>query len=103
MEDCYAASMPMAHDLKITNELVENSTFVIKYQALVGSLQFLATYTRVNIAFAAGFLGRFNNAPTQQCWLAALNVLQYLKETLDYGITFDGSKGYRLVAYSDAD
>ena len=28
-------------------------------------------------------------------------MLQYLKETLDYGITFNEFKGYRLVAYSD--
>ena len=73
------------------------------YISLVGSLQFLATYTQPDIAFATGFLARYNKAPTLQCWKAAKHVLRYLKGTIDHGILFDGKQGYSLVAYSDAD
>ena len=103
MKNCYSASTSMIFDLKITDNLVKDKQFVQKYQALVGSQQFLIIYMRPDIAFATGFLGRYNNTPTQQCWQAALHLLQYLHETIDYEITFDSSKDYRLVAYSDAD
>src|SRR5436853_6101914 len=39
----------------------------------------------------------------QQCWQAVLHLLQYLNSMIDYGITFDDSKGYRLVVYSNTD
>src|SRR5436189_5450789 len=74
MENCYLTSMSMIFDLKITDDLVEDEQFVQKYQALVGSQQFLIIYMRPDIAFATGFLGCYNNAPTRQCWQAALHL-----------------------------
>src|SRR5436190_16233886 len=103
MKNCYSASTPMIFDLKITDDPVKDKQFVQKYQALVGSQQFLIIYMRPDIAFAISFLGHYNNAPTQQCWQAALHLLCYLHDMIDYGITFDSLKEYRLVAYSDAD
>jgi len=95
--------MPMIFDLKITDNPVEDEQFVQKYQELVGSQQFLTTYTRLNIAFATSFLEHYNNTLTQQCWQAVLHLLQYLHDMIDYEIMFDSLKKYRLVAYSDAD
>ena len=93
----------MIFDLKITDNLIEDEQFVQKYQELVDSQQFLTIYTRLNIAFATSFLEHYNNVPTQQCWQVALHLLQYLHGMIDYEITFDSSKRYRLVTYSDAD
>ena len=93
----------MISDLKITDDPVKDEEFVQKYQDLVDSHQFLIIYTRPDIAFAAGFLECYNNAPTQQCWQAALYLLQYLNSTIDYEITFNSLKGYRLIAYFNAD
>src|SRR5437762_6670518 len=59
MENCYSASTPMIFDLKITDDLIEDEQFVQKYQELVGSQQFLTTYTRLDIAFATGLLGHY--------------------------------------------
>ena len=39
----------------------------------------------------------------QQCWQVMLHLLQYLHSMIDYEITFDSSKRYRLVVYSDTD
>src|SRR5947207_2073907 len=75
MKNCYSALTSMIFDLKITDNPVEDEQFVQKYQALVGSQQFLIIYTRPDIAFATGFLSCYNNAPTQQCWQAALHLL----------------------------
>src|SRR5205809_5727474 len=103
MKNCYSASTLMIFDLKITDDSVEDEQFVQKYQELVGSQQFLIIYTRSDIVFAISFLEHYNNTPTQQCWQAALHLLRYLHDTIDYEITFDNSKKYRLVAYSDTD
>src|SRR5436190_6998914 len=67
MKNCYSASTSMIFDLKITDNLIEDEQFVQKYQELVDSQQFLIIYTRLNIAFATGFLEHYNNAFTQQC------------------------------------
>ena len=103
MENCYAVSTPMRPGLKITDEPVNDSEFIERYQSAVGSCQFLASYTRLDIAFAAGFLARWNHAPTKQCWDAVIWLLRYLRGTLDLGIEFDGSEGFRIAAYSDSD
>ena len=93
----------MREGLQITDAAVNDEKFIHKYQSAVGSLQFLATYTRLDISFAAGFLARWNHAPTKQCWEAVKYTMRYLKGTLSYGVLFDGSQGFRLVGYSDSD
>jgi hypothetical protein len=105
MTNCNAAAIPMAPGLTITDadQPITDSSAIEDYISLIGSLQFLATYTRPDIAFATGFLARWNKAPTLQCWKAAKHVLRYLKGTIDHGILFDGKQSYSLVAYSDAD
>ena len=93
----------MIFDLKITNDSVKNKQFVQKYQELVDNQQFLTIYTKLNIAFATGFLNHYNNMSTQQCWQTALHLLWYLHDMIDYEITFDNLKRYRLVIYFNAD
>ena len=66
MKNCYSASMSIIFDLKITDDLVENEQFVQKYQELIDNQQFLIIYTKLNIAFATGFLNHYNNMSTQQ-------------------------------------
>ena len=41
--------------------------------------------------------------PLQPHWTACKRVLRYLKETIDYGLTFKKSDSFDLIAYSDAD
>src|SRR5438046_5913048 len=103
MKNCYSASMLMIFDLKITDDLIEDEQFVQKYQELVDSQQFLIIYTRSDIAFATDFLKHYNNAFMQQCWQTALHLLQYLHDMINYEITFDSSKKYKLVVYFNTD
>ena len=39
----------------------------------------------------------------QPHWTACKRVLRYVKETIDYGLTFKKSDSFDLIAYSDAD
>jgi len=71
------------------------------YQELVGCLNYLATATRPDIAFAVGRLSRFVSAPMVAHLAAAKVVLRYLAGTKAKGLWYqqDGA----LVGYSDAD
>ena len=73
------------------------------YQSLVGSLVYLATCTRPDIAYAVGTLARFGSKPNQSHWTAAKRVLRYLKGTSNFGILFRGNDTSAPVGYSNAD
>jgi len=56
MKNCHAVSISIQENLQIMNTAVNDDKFVNKYQSVIESLQFLATYTQLNILFAAEFL-----------------------------------------------
>ena len=56
MKNCYAVSTSMQEELQIMNIIVKNNKFINKYQSVINSLQFLATYIQLNISFAAELL-----------------------------------------------
>ena len=72
------------------------------YSSLVGSLIYMSTCTRPDIAFAVSQLSRFTAAPTQAHWKAALRVLAYLRKHTYIGITYAHAAEFRVLAYSDA-
>ena len=51
------------------------------FRSLVGSLLYLATCTRPDIAMIVNQLSRHLEKPTQQHWKAAIRVLRYLNST----------------------
>ena len=59
------------------------------------------TSIRSDIAFAVGKLSRYTSNPSKFHWHAIRRVLEYLKKTQDYGLSYSG---YPLVieGYSDA-
>jgi hypothetical protein len=74
------------------------------YRSLVGSLLYVATGTRPDVAFAVCQLSRCLEHPTEAHWNAAIRVLRYLKATASYGICYGSKSGnIELTAYCDAD
>ena len=73
------------------------------YQSLIGSLMYLATCTRPDIAYSVGVLARFSSKPNQSHWTAAKRVLRYLKGTSNLGIVFKGDSPDGPAVFSDAD
>jgi len=71
------------------------------YQELVGCLDYLATATRPDIAFAVGRLSRFVSAPTVAHLAAGKVVLRYLSGTKTTGLCYQREGD--LMGYSDAD
>ncbi|KAE9302609.1 hypothetical protein PF001_g13931 [Phytophthora fragariae] len=62
------------------------------YRELVGSLMYMATCTRPDLAYAVGQLSRYVQCPTQQHIGAAKRVLRYLVGTKSQGIVYTRDK-----------
>ena len=104
MHDSKAVSTPVNPDLKLV--AAEDADKVVNqqmYQATVGSLLYLSTKTRPDIAYAVSSIARFCAQPTQQHWVAAKRILRYLKGTSNYGLSYKGDSGNEVTGYSDAD
>lgn len=74
------------------------------YQSAVGSLLYLSTRTRPDIAFAVSNVARFCSDPTKQHWTAVKRILRYLNGTQTLGLLYSkNSTEKECVGYSDAD
>ena len=74
------------------------------YQVILGSLQWLTTMTRQDIAYATNKLAQFSVNPTPTHMQAAKRVIRYLAETSDLRIRYDSSNEAdgNLVGYTDS-
>jgi len=60
----------------------------IPYASTVRSLMYAQTYTKLDIGFSVGMLGRYQSNPRMGRWKAAKKVLRYLQETKDHMFTY---------------
>ncbi|CAI5464444.1 unnamed protein product [Closterium sp. Yama58-4] len=75
-----------------------------EYRQKVGSLQFAATTTRLDIAFASSMLGSSLTVRSDQHWREVNRCLAYLANTRDTALEFGGGpESLELVGYVDAD
>jgi hypothetical protein len=74
------------------------------YLQAVGALMYLAVATRPDIAHSVGVLARFSKNPGLQHWKAVKHLFRYLKNTLDYKLTYSPHSSSELfTTYTDAD
>ena len=75
------------------------------YQVIVGTLQYLCTYTRPDLVFATNQLAKHMSNPGPVHMAHARRVLRYLKGTASLGITYtqDLPNPNGLLAWADAD
>jgi hypothetical protein len=75
----------------------------VPYAELVGSLNWLATSTRPDIAQTVSKLCRFVSNPGPEHWKAAKQVLRYLKGTKSHGLRYRHDGNRELFGYQDSD
>ncbi|UYV61059.1 hypothetical protein LAZ67_1003272 [Cordylochernes scorpioides] len=76
----------------------------IPYRQTIGSLMYLMTGTRPDIAYAVSRVSQFMNNPGPSYWTAVKKIFGYLKATKNIGICFGGSScTTSLIGFSDAD
>ena len=73
------------------------------YQAVVGSLLYLSTKTRPDIAFAVSCVARFCANPPKDHWTAVKRILCYLNGSRQLGLLYRADASNVIVGYSDTD
>jgi len=111
LRDCNPVATPLPPGIQLSKDdspATEDRTLSTKYREVVGTLQYLATWTRPDIAHATHTLARHNSNPGLAHWKAATHVMRYLKKTSDKGLRYHASTATsnthnRLFGYCDSD
>ena len=72
------------------------------YRSMLGAMLYLAMNTRPDIAWAVGVLARYGNNVTPAACSLMVHLLQYMRGTVDKGISFSG-KQFDMHIFTDAD
>ena len=111
--NCRKTSTPMEEKLELklakpeqlsAEENREMESRKEEYGRAVGTLGYLAEWTRPEITQATNYVRRFNSAPTKEAWQAVCRLGRYMETTLDYGLHFRVEDlPPRLEGFVDAD
>ncbi len=101
-------SKPVATPVDINTKLVkplddDEGIDQTRFQSAVGSLLYLSTRTRPDIAYAVNNVAKFCAKPTKQHWTAVKRIMRYLNGTLDLGLLYHKEESKECVGFSDAD
>lgn len=101
MTDCHPLAVPADPNCRLDESATESNE-KFPYKEAIGSLMYLTTVSRPDIAFAVGQASRHCENPNRQHWAAVRRILAYLQGTQDYGICFGQTKD-DLCGFSDSD
>jgi hypothetical protein len=104
MDQCKPVPTPVDPNVKLVkadeeSELVD----VTLYQSAVGSLLYLSTRTRPDIAYAVGSVAKYCSKPTKEHWVAVKRIMRYLRGTISFGLHYPKAGAASLVGFSDSD
>lgn len=86
------------------SDQVKEETTQQTYREAVGSLLFLATVSRPDIAHAVSVTSRFIGKSSKAHWNAVKRIIKYVKGTLNFGLIYKSCNDVtQIQAFSDAD
>ena len=103
--ECKTTATPMEASLHLESapaDFQANALDRQTYQRAVGSLMYAMLGTRPDIAFPVSAVSRYAANPTQAHWGAVQRIIRYLRTTVDYQLTFQGTLE-SLTGYTDSD
>lgn len=107
MANCNSVTTPLPlgfRPLPATEDEFKNAKD-LPYAQLVGSILYLSTITRPDLAYAANTLSRHLSKWNDDHWKAAKHLLRYITGTRDLKLQFNGNidKSTLVHAFADAD
>lgn len=102
MHDSNPVSTPIEPNATLSRDSGTPLQSATRYQQIVGSIMYLVTATRPDLAFTITFLSQFSSAPTDLHLKAAQRVLRYIKYTRDWALLYPWNTPLALTGYSDA-
>ena len=104
MENSKPTATPIDNGAKLTKATEDSKLFNQElYQSAIGSLLYLSTRTRPDIAYAVSNVARFCSKHTMEHWKSIKHIMRYLNGTRNYGFLYDKEKVMDFIGYSDAD
>ena len=91
--------LPMDNLEDFSNYPIETG---LKVKELLGSLNYIATRTRPDIAICVSHLGKFASKPSRELWTACKRVLRYLNGTKNLKMMLYPVKDWTIKTYTDA-
>jgi hypothetical protein len=73
------------------------------YRPVLGSVMWGQLATRPDLSFSVSLLSRFQANPGIEHWNALMHVIGYIKNTIDYGLTYSREGDITPGAFADAD
>ena len=73
------------------------------YRPILGSVMWGQLATHPNLSFSVSLLARFQSNPGIDHWNALMHVMGYIKNTIDYGLTYSRDSNLSPTAFVDAD
>ncbi|XP_026829092.1 uncharacterized protein LOC113562800 [Ooceraea biroi] len=74
-----------------------------QYRKAIGSLLYIVTVSRPDIALAVGILSRCVEKPTEGDWKAIKRIMRYLASTINKELRLSSSEEIKLECFVDAD
>ncbi|XP_066360981.1 uncharacterized mitochondrial protein AtMg00810-like [Miscanthus floridulus] len=87
MAECKPCVTPMEERLKLMKVNTTVKVDATIYRSIVSGLCYLV-HTRLDIAFAVGYISRFMENPREDHWTAVKRLLRYVKGAVDQVIVF---------------
>jgi hypothetical protein len=109
MDGCKPVSTPMAVKEKLSsdpNEMGDLAPEGTPYRELVGCLNYAATCTRPDIAYAVSMCARYVECPREKHVIVIKRILRYIAGTLEVGVKYSRDttrKELEIKFYTDAD
>ncbi|XP_035831907.1 secreted RxLR effector protein 161-like [Helianthus annuus] len=73
----------------------------LEYSRIIGSLMYLSTCPRPDLAYAVSRLSRYTSNPSSDHWKAITRVLRYIRYIRDYGLHYNRDPAV-IEGYTDA-
>jgi hypothetical protein len=102
MMDYKYMTNPMIANMKKLRDSDSNPVDPSLYRQLIGSLMYMVN-TRPDICFAVNTLSQFQVEPRHEHWIAAKNILIYLRGTINYGLRYASNNDVHLHGFTDSD
>ena len=106
MKDCKAVSTPLNLGCKLDSTQQPTSVKGVAeewpYRSAIGSLMYLATCTRPDLAAAVSELSKFSQNPGVAHWEGVKRVMRYLKGTVGEGLMYKRGAQVEVWGYSDS-
>ena len=102
MQDCNPISTPIDPNHRLMATTEGNGIEATPYQQIIGSIMYLVTATRPDLAYTITHLSQFNSNPSKEHFTAAKRVLRYIKGTKDQQLLYPWDTPLQLSGYVDA-